>query len=100
VELLEELEVKQSDGSGNIAGSEFADDIFQCSRSRVRQTRREKREAQKKAGLVRAKDRPAKGQSADCELNVTRADLQLLQTEDSTLEHLHMAAQEEKAGRW
>ena len=70
----------------------FDDEIFQTSRTRPVLTRREKREACRRHGLIRAKDPPAQWQKMAAGIGVNRQMLQQQQETDDTLDSIREAA--------
>ena len=81
----------------DILGSSFSDDLFRRKNLRVRKTRRQKREARKVHGLIRAKDRSGKSRvrdKKDWESIVSRAELEQLQREDESLAEVRKACEE------
>ena len=94
---LESQELDADDGERMIGGS-FADDLFTPVRTKCKSSRKQKREARHKHGLVRAKDHSTKKNPTSTQwwdLGISRARLQQLQESDESLGVLRSLAEEE-----
>ena len=79
----------------------FSNDLFIKKNPKVRKSRREKREARKDHGLIRAKDKPGMREktAGDWNLPISKSEVQQLQERDDTLAEVRRACQESTARR-